>query len=59
MRIKELKDFIFKNYYYGQIRFTKENNYYSMEHQKKKDLLLLATKLMEKLRDASNSKEYY
>ena len=47
MKIKELKDFIFENYY-RQIEFTKENSYYSMKHQKKKDLLLLATKLIEK-----------
>ena len=43
MAIKELRDFIFKNYY-RKIGFTKENSYYSMKHQKKKDLLLLATK---------------
>ena len=30
-----------------------------MKHQKKKDLLLLATKLMEKLLDATNAKQYY
>ena len=47
MKIKELKDFIFENYY-RQIEFTKQNSYYSMKHQKKKDLLLLAPKLIEK-----------
>ena len=41
---KKLKDFIFENYY-RQTGFTKENNYYLMKHQKKDDLLLLATKL--------------
>ena len=30
-----------------------------MKHQKKKDLLLLATKLIEQISDASNAKEYY
>ena len=30
MTIKELKDFIFKNYY-GRIGFAKENIYYSMK----------------------------
>ena len=30
-----------------------------MKHQKKKDLLLLATKLVETIPDASNAKEYY
>ena len=33
-------------------------SYYSMKHQKKKDLLLLATKLIEKMFDVSNAKEY-
>ena len=58
MTIKELKDFIFENYYnyYRRIRFPKENSYYSMKHQKKKDLLLLPTKLIEKIPNASNAK---
>ena len=30
--------------------------YYLMKHQQKKDLLLLATKLIEKIPDASNAK---
>ena len=33
MTIKELRDFIFENYY-RRIGFTKENSYYSMKHQK-------------------------
>ena len=57
-RIKELKDFIFKSYY-RQIEFTKENSFYSLKHQKKKDLILLPTKLIKKIPDASNAKEYY
>ena len=58
MTVKELKDFIFENYY-RQIGFTKENSYYLVKYQKEKDLLLLATKLIEKIPDASNAKEYY
>ena len=58
MAMKEVKNFILENYY-ERIRFTKENNYYSMKRQKKKDLLLFASKLIEKIRDASNAKEYY
>ena len=38
--------------------FTIENRYYSMKHKKKKDLLLLATKLLEKTTNDSNAKEY-
>ena len=45
--MKELKNFIFENYYIG-FGFAKESSYYSMKHQKKKDLQLLETKLIEK-----------
>ena len=51
MIIKELKDLICESYY-RRIGFLKENSYYSMKHQKKKDMLLLATKLIEKIPDA-------
>ena len=47
MTIKELKDFSFKNYY-RRIIFPKENNHYSMKYQNKKDLLFLATTIIEK-----------
>ena len=50
MTIKEPKDFMFENYY---------RHYYSMKHQKKKDLLLLSTKIIEKVPDPSNAKEHY
>ena len=40
------RDFIFENYY-KQIEFVEKSSYYSMERLKRKDLLLLATKLME------------
>ena len=45
---------MFENYY-RRIRFTKENSYYSVKHEKKKDLLSLATK--KKIPNASNVKE--
>ena len=57
MTVQELKDFIFENYY-RRIGFTVQNIYYSIKHQKKYDLLLLATKLIKKIPDASNAKEY-
>ena len=47
MTSKELKDFIFINYY-RRIRFPKENSSYSMKQQKKRNLLLLKTKLTKK-----------
>ena len=47
MKIIELNDFLFENYY-RQIGFSKKNSYHSMKHQSKKDLLFLATKLIEK-----------
>ena len=47
LTINELRDFIFENYY-RQFGFARENSYYSMKHQKKKDQQLFATKLTEK-----------
>ena len=55
MGVKQFKDFISENCY-RRIRFTKENSYYSMRCQKKKDLLLVATNLTEKIIDGSNAK---
>ena len=40
-----------------KLDLTNENSYHSMKHQKKKDLLLLATKLIKKTPDAGNTKE--
>ena len=37
MTVIELKEFIFGNYY-KRIRFSKENSYYSLKHQKKKKI---------------------
>ena len=57
MTIKELRNFLFENYY-REIGFIKGNNC-SVKHEKKKDLLLLATKLIEKkIPDVSNAKKY-
>ena len=36
-----------------------QNSYYSMNHQKKKDLQLFAKKLTEKTPDPGNAREYY
>ena len=44
MSINEIRDFIFENYY-KRIGFYKENSYYRL---KKKDLLLLLNKIIEK-----------
>ena len=51
------KDFIFENHY-KRIGFSKEKSYYSMKLLKKKDLLLLANKLIEKMPDPCNSKKH-
>ena len=56
--VNEIKDFISENYY-KRIGLSKENIYYSMKLLKKKDLLLLAKKLIEKLLDPRNTKEHY
>ena len=54
--IKELKDFTYESYY-RRMGFLKENSYYSIKYQKKK-VLLLATKIIENLSDATNAKQY-
>ena len=51
---KNIKEFIFENYY-RRTQFTKENSCYSVRHQKKKDLLLLVIMMP----DARNAKETY
>ena len=45
MSVNETRDF---ENYYKIIGFSKENSYYLMKHQKKKDIQLFATKLTEK-----------
>ena len=57
----KIRDFIFENYY-KRIGISKENSHYSMKHlkkKKKKDLLLLANKLIAKIPDPRNAKEHY
>ena len=57
MFINEIKDFILENYY-KRIGFSKESSYYLMKRLKKrKDLLLLANKLIEKIPDPRNATE--
>ena len=58
MSVNEIRDFIFQNYY-KRIAFSKEKSYYSMTPLKKKNLLLLAKKLIEKIPDTRNGKEHY
>ena len=58
MPVNYMRDFIFENYY-KQIGFSKEESYYSMKHLKRKDLLLLVNKLIEKVPDRRNAKEHY
>ena len=58
MSVNDIGDFIFENYY-KQIGFSKEDSYYSMKPLKRKDLLLLANKLIEKVPDPHNAKEHY
>ena len=45
--------------YLKTIGFSKENSYYSIKLLKKKDLLLLTNKLIEKIPDPCNVKEHY
>ena len=56
MAVNELRDFIFEDYY-KEIAFVKESSYYSMKRLKRKYLLLLANKLIERIADPRNVKE--
>ena len=56
--VNEIRYFIFEKYY-GQIRFFKENIFYPMKHLKRKNLLLLANKITEKIPDTCNAKQHY
>ena len=59
MSVNKARDLIFENCY-KRIKFSKEHSYYSMKHlKKKKDFLLLANKLMEKIPNPHNAKEHY
>ena len=58
MTVNELGDFIFGNYN-KPTRFVKERSYYSMKRLKWKDLLLLATNLIEKMPNPRNAKEHH
>ena len=58
MSVNDIIVFIFENYY-KRIGFSKEDSYYSMKRLKKKDLMLLANKLIEKVPDPRNAKEHY
>lgn len=58
MTVKELRDVIFENYY-GRFGFPNENSYYSIKTQKKNELSLLETKLIERIPNAANTKQYY
>ena len=56
--VNDIRDFIFENYY-KRIGFSKEYNYYSMKRLKRRDLLLLANKLIEKVPDPRSTKDHY
>lgn len=58
MTVKELRDLIFENYY-GPFGFPNESSYYSIKTQKKNELSLLETKLIERIPNAANTKQYY
>ena len=56
--INKIKDFIFEKYY-KQIGFSKIFSYNSMKVLNKKDLLLLANKLIKNIPDPCNAKGHY
>ena len=58
MSVNDMTEFVFENYY-KRIGFSKEDSYYSVKRLKRKDLLLLANKLIEKVSDLCKAKEHY
>ena len=57
MSVNEIKDFNFENYY-KRIGFSTKITYNSMKRLNKKDLLLIANKLIKNVPDPYNSEEY-
>ena len=58
MTFNELRNVILENYY-KRIWFLKERSYYTIKCLKRKDLLLLSAKLIEKISYPHNAKEHY
>ena len=58
MSANEIRDIIFEKYY-KRTGVSKESSYYSMKLLKRKYLLLLANKFIEKLPDPRNAKKHY
>ena len=56
MTVNELRDF---ENYYKCIAFVKERSYYSMKRLKRKNLLLVETKLIKQIPDLHDTKEHY
>ena len=59
MPINEIRDLDIFEKYYKRIGFSQENSYYSMKRLKRKDLLFLAKKFIEKITDSHNDKQHY
>ena len=58
MSINEIKDFVFENDC-KRIGFSRKIGYNSMKRLNKKDLLLIANKLIKNIPDSCNAKEHY
>ena len=58
MMITDLKKLIFENFY-NQLGFTEEDSNYSLKEQRKKYLVIFASKLTKKIPDPSTLKEHY
>ena len=60
MTVKDLREFIFENYYWQIGFFTKQNSYYLLNSNiKQKYFVLLAINLMKKIPDPNTSKEQH
>ena len=56
--VSDIKDFIFESYY-NQIEISNDSSCYSIKRLKRKCLLLLTIKLIQKVPDPRNAKEYF
>ena len=58
MSANDIRDLICENYY-KRVESSKEDSYRSLKCSNKKDLLMFANKLIEKVPDPCNAKQHY
>ena len=56
--MEDLQEFM-SGIFYKRVGFTEKDSHYSLRTMKKKDLLLLATKLTKKIPDPTKARKHY